>query len=190
MRQIRYLQTLALAVLIAHAASTGHGQEVMSIDSSNELKPIPQGEVVEHVHGGRFGGRARGFIRKPIDDAYQFGITQYHHANLLSSTGGTAIYTDQWNKYHAQMQPWHGAYYHRDWGKPLAVVVPPTAQYQTNWSWGVGNTTSTPIYHQYGRSYPGAFPDGGGYPGGQFRATPYWPSHTSQYGAYYIRSPW
>lgn len=26
--------------------------------------------------------------------------------------------------------------------------------------------------------------------GGMFQATPYWPSHTDQFGVYPVRSPW
>ncbi|QDU95036.1 hypothetical protein [Lignipirellula cremea] len=84
--------------------------------------------------------------------------------------------------------PWHGHYYHTDYGRPLALVVPPTASMQTKWSWGVGNTTSTPIYHQFSRQYPGGgpfIPQGAG-----FMPTPQWPSHTDQFGVYYMRGPW
>ncbi len=90
--------------------------------------------------------------------------------------------------------PWHGHYRHTQYSQPLALVVPPTAAKQTAWSWGVGNTTSQPIYHQFGRQYPGAGPQavGGPYwmPGQQFAPTPIWPSHTDQFGVYYIRGPW
>jgi hypothetical protein len=68
---------------------------------------------------------------------------------------------------------------------PLALVVPPTASMQTQWSWGVAQTRVMPTYHQFGRSYPGAV----GY-GGQLHAPPAWPSHTDQFGVYYIRGPW
>jgi len=91
-----------------------------------------------------------------------------------------------WPQYSAA--PWHGQYNYSQWGRPVALVVPPTAGRQSSWSWGVGNTTSTPIYHQYGRQYPGAagtLPGGGG-----FQRTPQWPSHTDQFGVYYARSPW
>jgi len=35
---------------------------------------------------------------------------------------------------------WNECYYNPAWGMPTALVVPPTASYQTNWGWGVGNT--------------------------------------------------
>ncbi len=86
----------------------------------------------------------------------------------------------------AQATPWHGAYYNSSWGAPVALVVPPTAEYQTNWGWGVGATRVTPIYHQFTPGYPGAV-----VPGAYgFRPTPAWPSDTTQFGIYYVRGPW
>jgi hypothetical protein len=85
----------------------------------------------------------------------------------------------------AAVSPWHGGYYHWQWGQPLALVVPPTANTRGSLSWGVGQTEVNNIHHQFKRSYPG---DGGDF--SQFQATPYWPSHTDQFGVYYIRGPW
>src|SRR5690606_5746513 len=31
--------------------------------------------------------------------------------------------------------PWHYGYYHTMWGRPVALVVPPQANYQTNYAW-------------------------------------------------------
>lgn len=83
-------------------------------------------------------------------------------------------------------QSWNGGYYHTAWGMPVAVVVPPTAELQTNWGWGVGNTRVTPICPQFQRNYPGP----GYYNRRQFSPTPPWPSDTTQFGAYYVRGPW
>ena len=85
----------------------------------------------------------------------------------------------------AQKSSWHGGYYDVAWGVPVAVVVPPKAEYQTNWGWGVGNTRVTPILHQFERGFPGAATGGRG-----FYPTPPWPSDTTQFGDYYIRGPW
>src|SRR5687767_6151949 len=85
----------------------------------------------------------------------------------------------------AAYQPWHGAYYHYQYGRPLALVVPPTAHMQSSYSWGVAQTRMTPIYHQFGRAYYG---EGGA--GGPFLPTPHWPSSTDQFGVYYVRGPW
>ena len=83
--------------------------------------------------------------------------------------------------------PWHCNYYHTEWGSPVALVVPPTAERQYSMGWGVGNTRLTRIHHQFGRPYPGEF---SGDVGRQFQATPNWPSDTSQFGVYYVRGPW
>ena len=89
-------------------------------------------------------------------------------------------------QYYTACYPWHGGYYHSAWGAPVALVVPPKAELQTHWGWGVGNTRTTFIWHQFQRDYPGP----GTYTGGMFRPTPYWPSDTDQFGTYYIRGPW
>lgn len=88
----------------------------------------------------------------------------------------------------AYNRPWHGNYYYQNWGVPLALVVPPTAHMETTYSWGVSQNLMRPIYHQYGRGLPGY----GGYNRGVrgFQPTPYWPSHTDQFGVHYVRGPW
>ncbi len=88
-------------------------------------------------------------------------------------------------KWRAARTPWHCNYYHAAWGQPVALVVPPTAEMQTNWSWGVSGTRITPNYHQFARPYPGDW-----YPGPAFQPTPAWPSDTAQFGVYYVRGPW
>jgi hypothetical protein len=88
--------------------------------------------------------------------------------------------------WHAQSNPWHGAYYDAAWGMPVALVVPPTAETQTHWSWGVGSLRVTPIEHQYHYGYP----EPGTYDRSWFQPTPRWPSSTDQFGDYYIRGPW
>src|SRR5437667_290056 len=80
----------------------------------------------------------------------------------------------------ARTTPWHGAYYDPQWGVPVALVVPPTAERQTKWSWGVTHTDVTPIFPQFQRGYPG--PVVGGQWG--FLPKPYWPSSTDQFGDY------
>ena len=92
----------------------------------------------------------------------------------------------QYAAWRASQTNWHGNYYDVAWGTPVALVVPPTAGYQTKWSWGVGNTEVVPIYHQFGRSYPGAGAAGGA----AFLPTPAWPNSTDQFGVYYVRGPW
>ncbi len=88
----------------------------------------------------------------------------------------------------ARSRPWHGNYYHTMYGHPVPLVVPPTANMVTRYGWGVSQSTMTPIYHQFQRPYPGHGVGGSGM--GGFRPTPMWPSHTDQFGTYYIRGPW
>ncbi len=76
--------------------------------------------------------------------------------------------------YQSQTYPWHGCYYDVAWGVPVALVVPPTAENQWHYGWGVGADRVTPIQHQFRRAYPGG-------PEGWLRLkcfcpTPRWPS--------------
>jgi len=64
----------------------------------------------------------------------------------------------------AQTYNWH-------YGRPTALVVPPTAQLQTNWSWGAPSSRVSRIDHQFTRDYSGPGPFGGG----NLRHTPHWP---------------
>ena len=72
------------------------------------------------------------------------------------------------------------------------IPVPPTARMQTRWGWGVCQSTMSPIYHQFERPYPGGMTAQGGVMPGvmPLRPTPRWPSHTDQFGVYYVRGPW
>ena len=98
---------------------------------------------------------------------------------------------NRWGYRFAQTTPWHGNYYHRQYGAPVALVVPPTANAERRMGWGVSQTELMPIYHQFRRAYPGMVDGGmGGGMGGPFRPTPYQPSHTDQFGIYYVRGPW
>ncbi|MBN1588122.1 MAG: hypothetical protein JW888_01255 [Pirellulales bacterium] len=89
-------------------------------------------------------------------------------------------------RFRAKRQAWNGDYYSAAWGMPVALVVPPTAERQVDWGWGVGNTRVTPIYHQFHRNYPGP----GEYSRSMYSPTPAWPSDTRQFGVYYVRGPW
>jgi hypothetical protein len=85
----------------------------------------------------------------------------------------------------AQYYNWNGRYAHSAYGQPVALVVPPTANLQTNWGWGVASSRVTRLEHQVQRNFPGPGPWGGA-----FRRTPAWPSDTTQFGVYYVRGPW
>lgn len=105
-----------------------------------------------------------------------------------SSTQAGDLYgmTHVWNMNYAQGQPWHGNYYYAPYGQPTALVAPPTVSMRQTYSWGVSQNLMYPVHHQFGRnaSIPGAAAPG------QFLPTPNWPSHTDQYGIYYVRGPW
>lgn len=83
----------------------------------------------------------------------------------------------------AQMYNWHGNYAYTPYGRPTALVVPPTAQLQTTWSWGAASSSISRIDHQFTRDYLG--PGAAG-----MRHTPHWPRSTHQMGVYYVRGPW
>jgi hypothetical protein len=78
----------------------------------------------------------------------------------------------------ASMYNWHANYAYTDYGAP-------TAQLQTDWSWGAPSMRVSRIDHQFTRNYPGPAPFGAG-----FRHTPAWPQDTAQFGVYYVRGPW
>ena len=103
----------------------------------------------------------------------------------MASAGETTLYGCN-ARWRAAYYPWHDNYYNNAVGRPVALIVPPTAELQTDYGWGVGGTRVTRIDHQYQRPYPGY--GYGGYPA--LSPTPYWPSDTRQFGYYYIRGPW
>ncbi len=85
----------------------------------------------------------------------------------------------------AQWYNWNRNYAYTDYGQTTALVVPPTANLQTNYGWGVASSRISRIDHQFQRNYPGS-----GQFGGPARPTPVWPSDTTQFGVYYVRGPW
>ncbi len=103
-----------------------------------------------------------------------------------ASAGDPYAVTQVWQHNYSQNRPWHGSYYNLNYGQPTALVVPPTAHMRQTLSWGVSQNLMYPIHHQFGRSasYPGAAAPG------TFHHTPAWPSHTDQFGTYYVRGPW
>ncbi len=113
---------------------------------------------------------------------------QYHpNPYYAYGRGGiTATREHHWNYQQAQSYPWNGDYSYWKYGTPTALVLPPTAAFMSNYQWGVGNTTSTPIHHQFQHQSHGM---SGGEAGGA-HWTPYWPNHTRQFGLYGVRAPW
>lgn len=108
--------------------------------------------------------------------------------SLIASVApaGETTHADRTAYRRAAITPWHGDYYHYQYGRPVALVVPPTAHMQSSYSWGVAQTRMMPIYHQFGRGYYGEYELGGG----MFAPTPRWPSSTDQFGVYPVRGPW
>ncbi|TWT82412.1 hypothetical protein CA13_38750 [Planctomycetes bacterium CA13] len=103
-----------------------------------------------------------------------------------ADAGDPYAMTQVWQHNYAMDRPWHGGYYYQNSGQPTALIVPPTAHMRQTLSWGVSQNLMYPIHHQFGRSAssPGAAQRG------SFRPTPNWPSHTDQFGVYYVRGPW
>ncbi len=89
----------------------------------------------------------------------------------------------------SQGKSWHSGWYDPAEGRPIALVVPPTSEFMTQYSWGVPSSRVAPIYHQFRRPYPG--PGGvAGSGGGGFLPTPNQPSDTVQFGVNAVRGPW
>ena len=88
-------------------------------------------------------------------------------------------------RYRASLRPWHGRWYNVQYGMPVAVVIPPTAELTTDYAWGSVSSRMTRNDHQFQRPWP----NGTWTPYG-FLPTPAWPSNTRQFGYYYIRGPW
>lgn len=99
----------------------------------------------------------------------------------LAEAGGP----EMWPLYRAQNYNWHANYAHHQYGQPVALVVPPTANLQMNYGWGVGSSRLSRLDHQFGRNYPGPGPHGG-----PFQPQPVWPQDTTQFGVYHVRAPW
>jgi hypothetical protein len=87
--------------------------------------------------------------------------------------------------YRSRCYNWNRNYAYTDYGQPVALLVPPTAQLQTNYGWGVASSRISRIDHQFGRNFPGY-----GQFGGPYRPTPVWPSDTVEFGVYPVRGPW
>jgi hypothetical protein len=114
----------------------------------------------------------------------------------FTATAPTASAVDCWTPtccdygymkpvYRAQCYNWNRNYANTQYGQPVALIVPPTAQLQTNYGWGVASSRISRIDHQFQRNYPGNAQFGG-----PFRTTPLWPSDTTQFGVYPVRGPW
>jgi hypothetical protein len=131
-------------------------------------------------HDGVFGAGGTG--------NYGFGANAYHHQPLIDPH----MTADWIAANQAAVRSWHAGYYNTQYGVPLALVVPPHSRMQTRWGWGVSQSTMSPIYHQFERPYPGPVmvDEATGMGPNPLLPTPRWPSHTDQFGVYYVRGPW
>lgn len=97
---------------------------------------------------------------------------------------------NRWAHAHAMTMPWHGTHAHTNFGRPVALVVPPTATSYSHYGWGVTGSEVRPLHQQYGMGQNGI--GRGGAPGysTNMYGTPTFPQNTDQFGVYYVRGPW
>ena len=168
------IQTIITAIAFLSVASIGLAQDCATGGCSGGT-----------VNGGSCdSGCGAGIIN---GTSYMKGARGLHPrpAYAGSRRGRYATNVHEWNQMQMQTYSWHGPYSYHVYGRPTALVVPPTAAFHTVYNWGVANTQSLPIHHQFGTYGYGAAGGGGAYP-----ATPYWPSSTQQFGIYPVRAPW
>jgi hypothetical protein len=190
----RKLSFASIALSAMLACGSLHAQT--STNGNCNTCPPSSGYVSGHAHGAHLHGAVAhvGQSVHAVGGAIQGHMLNYGqlaasgaNANGFGSNAGWVWHSswgDYWARTQANQRPWHGGYYWMRTGQPTALVVPPTVTMQSNYSWGVSQNTMTPVYHQFG----GNPPNGAG--GGVFRATPYWPTHTDQFGVYPVRGPW
>lgn len=82
---------------------------------------------------------------------------------------------------------WHSGWYNPAAGRPVPLVVPPNAEFVSEYSWGVPSSRVLPLYQQFRKPYPGAGYQPGARP---LMPTPDQPSDTVQFGVHAIRGPW
>lgn len=104
---------------------------------------------------------------------------------LAACAGAQADMPYMWPLNRANNYNWNANYAHIEYGQPVALVVPPTVNMQTQWGWGVSSSRVSRLDHQFGRPYPGPGPHGG-----PFHTQPLWPQDTTQFGVYHVRGPW
>ena len=141
------------------------------------LAQCPTGNCYGGAYGGAYGGGGH------LYSAYQQGAGLRVHKMPVDVGAFGARQAARF----AGTMPWNqAAYAHYRFGRPVSLVVPPVAQMHNTWSWGVNSSRMYPLYHQYGRSYPGQSE----MVGASYPSTPMMPSHTNQFGVYPLRAPW
>jgi hypothetical protein len=176
---------------IGHASGSG------GCDCNHHTCATAAGPLGLGVRGA--GGRLGGFMGAHANclDARSgcvVGLSRHAHGAVCSGQP----FIDPWARAdwiaanQAATRSWHAGYYNTQYGAPVALVVPPTARMQTRMGWGVSQSTMSPIYPQFERPYPGpVMVDAAtGLGPAPLQPTPRWPSHTDQFGVYYVRGPW
>ena len=169
--------------LRARHGKRAHGGIGVANGGSSNRVPVYQGTDAEGMTLNAYEGRVNILRTLKMASHNKYSpqpIYTYSNKGLNAGRSHTA------NQNASAGQPWHGNYMNWRWREPTALVVPPTSVYQTTYNWGVGQTRSTPIHHQFGRQNAGM--SGGG--AGSYSPTPYWPSSTDQFGLYPVRAPW
>jgi hypothetical protein len=179
---------LLAALAIAAVCGTGHLADAGGLGHRGAAccdQPgcPPRGHGFHHGHG-----RACGHCATPR--CHGDCCPPRCGAGLCDGNGHHALKHDTIEKRYflrSQGKSWHSAWYDPSIGRPMALVVPPTAEFMTEYSWGVPSSRVMPLYHQFRRPYPGA----GAVPGaGGFMPTPNQPSDTVQFGVHPVRGPW
>ena len=101
-------------------------------------------------------------------------------AAVLPTRAGEFLYRGR------QRTEWNTNYYDPAWGMPEAVVVPPTARWQSNYAWGVGGSRLNRVRARFQAEVPG--PESA-YNQRDYRPAPPQPSDTQQFGVNYVRGP-
>jgi len=146
----------------------GESGEIRQVQAEGDEapRPLPLAPAeIEDMPAEEVPGVSEGVVEGPITESYD-------------ATMPYAMYPSN--------NQWHAGYKHNLYNVPLALVVPPNAQWQTNYGWGVASTHVGPIWSQYGGPMMGYEWEGGE----QYNQTPYYPWDTRQFGVYSVRGPW
>ncbi|MFM9026101.1 MAG: hypothetical protein ACKON7_12320 [Planctomycetaceae bacterium] len=202
-RPFAVLRTLSLVVLAAGAVSGVPGRSAWAADHA----PWAPGSCTDDAGAGLHHGRrhASGAACGPRG----CGPARCGHGHCcpqpccpgagchgaccrgLCEQLGHSVHHDVYEKRYflrSQGKSRHSTWYDPAEGRPIALVVPPTAEFQSQYAWGVPSSRVAPIYHQFRRPYPG--PGGVAGSGGGFLPTPNQPSDTVQFGVNAVRGPW
>jgi hypothetical protein len=187
--RIRVVWSALLSAAVLGAASPGIADETRSIlrcsSKSGEIRQVQAEEAEE----GEAPPRPLPPTPMAIEELPAEDVPAVTEGVVEGAVEGTAVESYDAMMPYAQYpsnNQWHAGYKHNLYGVPLALVVPPNAQYQTNYGWGVGSTHTGPIWAQYGGPMMGYEFEGGE----QYNETPYWPWDTRQFGVYMVRGPW